>query len=119
MLLMILKLALATCIYIAVTVLLWHFWHKHEEHTLTQKLAIGLFYGLCSVISSHIGIDYGDMVLNVRDLGPLAAGLFFDPLAGILSGLIGGIINHSSQRVRVGTKSTAITRSIHLTSTCK
>ena len=91
MLLMILKLALATCIYIAVTVLLWHFWHKHEEHTLTQKLAIGLFYGLCSVISSHIGIDYGDMVLNVRDLGPLAAGLFFDPLAGILSGLIGGI----------------------------
>ena len=80
MLLMILKLALATCIYIAVTVLLWHFWHKHKEHTLTQKLTSGLLYGLCSVISSHIGIDYGDMVLNVRDLGPLAAGLFFDPL---------------------------------------
>ena len=55
----------------------------------TKVLVYG-FNGLCSVLSNHIGIDYGDMVLNVRDIGPLAAGLFFDPLSGILAGLIGG-----------------------------
>jgi hypothetical protein len=31
------------------------------------------------------------MMLNVRDIGPLAAGLFFHPLSGIIAGLIGGI----------------------------
>ncbi len=91
MLTMILKMTAATVIYVGATVLLWHFWHKQKNHTLGMKLAVGLFFGLCSVVSSHIGIDYGDMVLNVRDLGPLAAGLFFDPLSGILSGFIGGI----------------------------
>ena len=91
MLTMILKMTAATVIYVGATVLLWHFWHKQKKHTLGMKLAVGLFFGLCSVVSSHIGIDYGDMVLNIRDLGPLAAGLFFDPLSGILSGLIGGI----------------------------
>ena len=91
MLTMILKMTAATVIYVGATVLLWHFWHRQKNHSLGMKLAVGLFYGLCSVLSSHIGIDYGDMVLNVRDLGPLAAGLFFDPLSGILSGLIGGV----------------------------
>ena len=91
MLTMILKMTAATVIYVGATVLLWHFWHRQKTHSLGMKLAVGLFYGLCSVVSSHIGIDYGDMVLNVRDLGPLAAGLFFDPLSGILSGLIGGV----------------------------
>ena len=91
MLTMILKMTAATVIYVGATVLLWHFWHRQKSHSLGIKLAVGLFYGMCSVVSSHIGIDYGDMVLNVRDLGPLAAGLFFDPLSGILSGLIGGV----------------------------
>ena len=91
MLTMILKMTAATALYIFATVMLWRLWRKTKDHHLAQKMAIGFFYGLCSVVSNHIGIDYGDMVLNVRDLGPLAAGLFFDPLAGILSGLIGGI----------------------------
>ena len=91
MLTMILQMSGATAIYIAATALLWHFWHKTSDHTTLQKLAIGFFFGLCSVAANHFGIDYIDMVLNVRDIGPLAAGLFFDPLSGILSGLIGGI----------------------------
>ena len=31
------------------------------------------------------------MLLNVRDLGPLIAGLYFDPLSGIIAGFVGGI----------------------------
>ena len=88
---MILKMAAATALYVLATVLLWKSWHKSSTHTLLHKLTIGLFYGLCSIASSHIGIDYGNMLLNVRDLGPLAAGLFFDPVAGVVSGVIGGV----------------------------
>ena len=91
MLIMNLQMIAAMAVYVIATVLLWRVWRSKEKHSLLQKLAIGLFYGLCSVISSHIGIDYGTMVLNVRDIGPLAAGLFFSPVSGIVSGLIGGI----------------------------
>ena len=56
-----------------------------------RKTAIGLVYGLFAVLSTHFGVDYSHMMLNVRDLGPLSAGLFFDPLSGIIAGLIGGI----------------------------
>ena len=91
MLTMVLQMSGATVLYIAATAILWHFWHKGTSHTMLQKAAVGLFYGLCSIISNHVGIDYGNMVLNVRDIGPLAAGLFFSPASGIISGLIGGI----------------------------
>ena len=88
---MILKMTAATALYVIATILLWLAWRKGKEHTTGQKLAVGLFYGLCSVAANHIGIDYGEMILNVRDIGPLAAGLFFSPISGIVGGLIGGI----------------------------
>ena len=55
------------------------------------RITIGLVYGVFSVLSTHFGVDYGEMMLNVRDLGPMSAGLFFDPVSGIIAGLIGGI----------------------------
>ena len=91
MVVMTLKMIVATMLYVATTAFLWHFWSKKADHTKWEKVGVGLLYGLLSVISSHVGIDYENAVMNVRDLGPLAAGLFFDPLSGILSGLIGGI----------------------------
>ncbi len=88
---MILQMSGATALYIILTGVVWHLWQKKTDHTLWMKLAVGLFYGLCSIASNHIGINYGAMLLNVRDIGPIAAGLFFDPVSGIVSGLIGGI----------------------------
>ena len=90
MLTMILKMTAVTALYVALTALIW----KHgrgKTITLPRKLAIGLIYGLCAVLSTHFGVDYSHMMLNVRDMGPLSAGLFFDPLAGVVAGLIGGI----------------------------
>ncbi len=89
-LMMILKMTAATVLYIAATALAFRFWRK-RKHTMGLKLAVGLFFGLCSVASNHLGIDYGTMNLNVRDIGPLSAGLFFHPVSGILAGLIGGV----------------------------
>ena len=95
--LMIVKMSLITLAYVAVTFLLWKTL-RDRKLTLGDKIGLGVLYGILCIFSTHFGIDYGDMVLNVRDLGPMAAGLFFDPLSGILAGLIGGI-----ERYIVGT----------------
>ena len=92
MLTMILKMTLATVLYgvpMILLGLLWHRWQKRCQ-PVWMKILVGLVFGGCSVVSTHVGIDYQTMILNVRDIGPLAAGLFFSPLSGLLAGLIGG-----------------------------
>ena len=87
---MILKMSGATLIYVAITAGLWFMCRKKEKLGTGLQVLIGLVYGGCSVLANHIGIDYGNMILNVRDIGPLAAGLFFSPMSGIIAGIIGG-----------------------------
>ena len=90
MLSMLVRMTLVTALYVLLTMMLCKRLNKRRP-SLALKLLVGVIYGLCSILSTHFGVDYGDMMLNVRDLGPLAAGLFFDPLSGVLAGLIGGI----------------------------
>ena len=90
MIAMILKMSGITCVAIAITVILWWFSRKSELNGI-KKLGIGLLYGLFAIFSTHYGILYDGMIINVRDLGPLMAGLFFSPTSGIIAGLIGGI----------------------------
>ena len=87
---MILKMSGVTALYVLLTVLIWR---RCQGRPMTglKKLVIGVIYGLCAVLSTHFGVDYSHMMLNVRDMGPLSAGLFFDPVSGIIAGLIGGI----------------------------
>ena len=87
---MILKMSAVTLSYVALSGIIWWL-TRNRKLKVTDKIFIGLVYGLCSVASTHYGVDYGDMMLNVRDIGPLAAGLFFDPVSGLIAGLIGGI----------------------------
>lgn len=89
MLSMILRMSLATAFYILLTRIVWSFWERRKIGTAPRVL-VGLVFGACSVLANHISIDYGNLLLNVRDIGPLAAGLFFDPLSGVIAGLIGG-----------------------------
>jgi sigma-B regulation protein RsbU (phosphoserine phosphatase) len=51
-----------------------------------------LLFGLFSIFGTYIGIpgNYGD-ISNIRDLGPMIAGLVAGPYAGLAVGLIGGI----------------------------
>jgi len=94
---MIVKMSLITLAYVAVTFLLWKS-VENRDLSVGDKIGIGFLYGILSIFSTHFGIDYGNMVLNVRDLGPMAAGLFFHPVSGIIAGLMGGI-----ERYIVGT----------------
>lgn len=97
MIIMLAKMSAITLLYVLLTVFLW-------KRTSTGKLStpmvilIGLLYGICSILSTHFGVDYVHMLLNVRDLGPLAAGLFFHPASGVIAGLIGGIERYIAGR---------------------
>ena len=95
MLPMILKMTAVTMLSVLLTMLVW-IRTQGKEMTAARKTAIGLVYGLFAVLSTHFGVDYSHMMLNVRDLGPLSAGLFFDPVSGIIAGLIGGIERYTA-----------------------
>ena len=87
---MLLQMSAVTLLYVVLTTFLW-LRLGTKKLTFTEKLGLGLIFGLLSVFSTHFGVDYTAMRLNVRDLGPLSAGLFFDPVSGIIAGLIGGV----------------------------
>ena len=87
---MILKMSGMTVLYTLLTVLLYKRTQDKPMKALT-KIIIGVIFGFCSVLSTHFGVDFNHMMVNVRDIGPLSAGLFFDPVSGIIAGLIGGI----------------------------
>ena len=97
MLSMILKMTGVTALYVALTAVMW-FWTKDRKLSVWKKIAVGIVFGISSVLSTHFGVPYEHMVINVRDIGPLAAGLFFAPSSGVIAGLIGGI-----ERYIVGT----------------
>ncbi|MBR6090285.1 MAG: hypothetical protein IKP86_10155, partial [Anaerolineaceae bacterium] len=87
---MLLKMSAITLLYVVITVFLWSK-TKDKKFSPPDVIGIGLIYGILSILSTHFGVDYVHMLLNVRDLGPLAAGLFFHPVSGLIAGLIGGI----------------------------
>ncbi|RKM62333.1 hypothetical protein D6855_02635 [Butyrivibrio sp. CB08] len=89
-LVMVLKMSAVTALYILLIVSVW-LWTRNKTISKVKKVLIGIIFGLSSVLSTHYGISYEGMIINVRDLGPLSAGLFFSPISGIIAGLIGGI----------------------------
>ena len=94
---MILKMSVVVAANIVITYVLWKLL-KDKKIGWGYRILLSLIFGGCAISATHFGIDYNHMMLNVRDLAPLAAGLFFDPVAGIIAGFIGGI-----ERFIVGT----------------
>ncbi len=89
-LVMIFKMSAIVFGIVLLTFLLWK-WLRDKKITWPIRLGLGLIYGFCAVLSTHYSVDYSHMLVNVRDMGPLCAGLFFDPVSGIIAGLLGGI----------------------------
>jgi len=57
----------------------------------TTQIVLTVFFGLMSVFGTLSGLSIYGAVVNVRDLGPMAAGLICGPVIGIGSGIIGGL----------------------------
>ena len=54
------------------------------------QVIVGVIFGLIAIYGTEAGIPLDGAMMNVRDAAPLAAGLFFGGLAGIIAGLIRG-----------------------------
>ena len=90
MLSMILKMSAVTGGNILITYILWRFL-KNKKMNWGYRIMLALVFAGLSVLATHYGIDYQRMMINVRDLAPLTCGLFFDPISGIIAGIIGGV----------------------------
>ena len=53
-------------------------------------MIIGVLFGGSSIYASLFGVKIWGATMNVRDASPISAGLIFGPVAGIVSGFIGG-----------------------------
>ncbi len=63
-----------------------------DKPSLRQLLLLILIFGVFSIYGTVSGIKLNDGVIaNIRDLGPMLAGLIAGPVAGLAAGLIGGI----------------------------
>jgi phosphoserine phosphatase RsbU/P len=67
------------------------------ENRMTWKHKIGviILFGLFSIYGTVGGVEILGAIANVRDLGPVIAGLVAGPLAGFLAGLIGAVHRYS------------------------
>ena len=61
-----------------------------EGHpSLKTQLVLAVIFGLVSIYGTISGVEVLGAIINVRDLGPMVAGLACGPLVGIGAGLIG------------------------------
>ena len=75
---MILKMSAITAGNVLITYVLWRFL-KDKKMNWGYRMVVAVVFGGLAILATHFGIDYQRMMINVRDLAPLAAGLFFDP----------------------------------------
>ncbi len=59
--------------------------------SLKNRSILIVVFGAISVYGTYSGIDVHDATVNIRDLGPMVAGLIGGPLVGFGAGLIGGM----------------------------
>lgn len=62
-----------------------------RRFTWKNRTVLIIFFGLLSVYGTLGGVEVLGAPLNVRDIGPMAAGLFCGPYVGIGAGIIGGV----------------------------
>lgn len=59
--------------------------NKHLKHVI-----VGIAFGGTAIAGSELGLAMSNAVMNIRDAGPLLAGLVFGWQAGLIAGVIGG-----------------------------
>ena len=62
-----------------------------KRFTLKNRAIFILIFGAVSIFGTYSGIEKFGAIANVRDLGPMIAGLIGGPVIGLGAGLIGGI----------------------------
>ncbi|MFA4859277.1 LytS/YhcK type 5TM receptor domain-containing protein [Methanoregula sp.] len=75
-----------------------------EKHPAwTTQILLMVFFGILSIFGTLSGLSIYGAVVNVRDLGPMAAGLVCGPYIGIGAGIIGGLFRFAQGGVYMWT----------------
>ena len=86
------------CVIIVVTYLIMRsrFFREFQQAKLTWKgtILMILLFGAISIYGTESGLNVFGVQINIRDLGPIAAGLTCGPVVGIGAGLIGGLFRY-------------------------
>nr|WP_243687309.1 LytS/YhcK type 5TM receptor domain-containing protein [Methanobacterium formicicum] len=61
------------------------------KFTLKNQAILIVIFGAISIFGTYSGVDVFGAMANVRDLGPMVAGLIGGPIMGLGAGLIGGL----------------------------
>jgi sigma-B regulation protein RsbU (phosphoserine phosphatase) len=62
-----------------------------HQFTLQNHAFFILVFGALAIFATYAGIPVSGAIANVRDLGPMIAGLLGGPVIGLGAGLIGGV----------------------------
>ncbi|MGC9444573.1 MAG: LytS/YhcK type 5TM receptor domain-containing protein [Candidatus Methanospirareceae archaeon] len=62
-----------------------------HQFTLLNRAVFILIFGALAIFATYAGIPVPGAIANVRDLGPMIAGLLGGPVIGLGAGLIGGV----------------------------
>ena len=73
----------------------WFFDLCNRKITLRNGLLIVGIFGAMSILGNYSGVEIQGAIANVRDLGPMIAGLLGGPIVGLATGLIGGAYRYS------------------------
>ena len=73
----------------------WFFDLCNRKITLRNGLLIVGIFGAISILGNYSGVEIQGAIANVRDLGPMIAGLVGGPIVGLATGLIGGAYRYS------------------------
>jgi sigma-B regulation protein RsbU (phosphoserine phosphatase) len=59
--------------------------------SILDQLVLAVIFGLFAVYGTYTGIQTSGAIANIRNLGPMIAGLLGGPWVGLGTGLIGGV----------------------------
>jgi sigma-B regulation protein RsbU (phosphoserine phosphatase) len=62
-----------------------------KKFTLKNRAIMIVIFGAVSILGTYAGIEVSGAIANVRDLGPMIAGLIGGPVIGVGAGLIGSV----------------------------
>ncbi len=87
------------CVIIVIAYLLTrsrYFLEVLDGHlTAKTKVILSTVFGIISIYGTISGVEVLGAIINVRDLGPIVAGLTGGPVVGVTAGLIGAIYRMS------------------------
>ncbi len=68
---------------------------KNKKQNIANEIVLGILFGILAILGTYFGKPYKGGIANIRDTSVIISGLFAGPIAGGLSGLIGGLHRYS------------------------